>query len=114
MIKKLMLVLSLALVLCGGAFAAVDVNVADQPALESIVGIGPVRAKAILEERKKNGPFKDAADFATRVKGVGQKTLAKLQAGGLVIGKSTATAGKSDRDAKKKSDERSVKDSAKK
>ena len=75
MLKKLlMLCLALALSI-GAAFAAVDVNTADQTSLEAVKGLGPVKSKAIIDERTKNGPFKDADDLASRVKGLGAKSV---------------------------------------
>jgi competence protein ComEA len=89
MLKKL-LMLCLAFVLSmGAAFAAVDVNTADQAALESVKGLGPVKSKAIIDERTKNGPFKDADDLATRVKGLGTKSVTNLEQNGLTIGGSS-------------------------
>ncbi|WP_293034062.1 helix-hairpin-helix domain-containing protein [Paraburkholderia sp.] len=79
----------------GQAFAAVDVNTANEDALRGIKGIGPTRAKAILDERSAHGPFKDAADLAKRVKGMGGHTVERLQAEGLSLGPSNAQAGKS-------------------
>jgi len=66
------------------AFAAVDVNKANQADLESIKGIGPTIATKILDERKK-GSFKDWNDMITRVKGVGEKNAAKFSADGLTV-----------------------------
>ncbi|ASL42430.1 ComE operon protein 1 [Burkholderia sp. AD24] len=86
MLKKLlMLCVALALSLSAGFAAAVEVNSADQAALESVKGIGPVHAKAIIDERTKNGPFKDADDLAARVKGIGAKSVTNLEAAGLTI-----------------------------
>jgi competence protein ComEA len=95
MLKKLlMLCVALALSLSAGFAAAVEVNSADQATLETVKGIGPVHAKAIVDERTKNGPFKDADDLATRVKGLGTKSVANLEAAGLTInGSSTAPTG---------------------
>ncbi|TKC91538.1 helix-hairpin-helix domain-containing protein [Trinickia terrae] len=70
----------------GHAFAAVDVNTANEDALRGIKGIGPAKAKAILDERAAHGPFKDAADLSKRVKGLGGHTVEKLQGEGLAIG----------------------------
>ncbi|RKP52094.1 ComEA family DNA-binding protein [Trinickia fusca] len=70
----------------GQAFAAVDVNSADEAALRGIKGIGPAKAKAIVDERGAHGPFKDAADLGQRVKGLGGQTVERLQAEGLAIG----------------------------
>ena len=91
MLKKLlMLFVVLVLSLSAGFAAAVEVNSADQAALESVKGIGPVHAKAIIDERTKNGPFKDADDLANRVKGIGQKSVKNLEAAGLTINGSSA------------------------
>ena len=90
MLKKLlMLCLALALSM-GVAFAAVDVNTADQTSLEGVKGLGPVKSKAIIDERTKNGPFKDADDLANRVKGLGTKSVTNLEQAGLTIGGSSA------------------------
>ncbi|AXE92246.1 ComEA family DNA-binding protein [Paraburkholderia sp. 22099] len=91
MLKKLlMLCVALALSLSAGFAAAVEVNSADQAALESVKGIGPAHAKAIIEERSKNGPFKDADDLAARVKGIGSKSVVNLEGAGLTINGSSA------------------------
>jgi len=91
MLKKLlMLCVALVLSLSAGFATAVEVNSADQAALESVKGIGPVHAKAIIDERTKNGPFKDADDLATRVKGIGPKSVQNLEAAGLTINGSSA------------------------
>lgn len=73
----------------GHAYAKVEINSADQAALESVRGLGPSKAKAILLERKKNGPFKDATDLHTRVKGIGEKTVERLMQNGLTINNKT-------------------------
>jgi competence protein ComEA len=95
MLKKLlMLCLVLVLSLSAGFAAAVEVNSADQTTLETVKGIGPVHAKAIIDERTRNGPFKDADDLASRVKGLGTKSVTNLEAAGLTInGSSTAPTG---------------------
>jgi competence protein ComEA len=91
MLKKLlMLCVALALSLSAGFAADVEVNSADQAALETVKGIGPVHAKAIIDERTKNGPFKDADDLAARVKGIGTKSVTNLEAAGLTINGSSA------------------------
>ncbi|MDW9226841.1 helix-hairpin-helix motif family protein [Burkholderia cepacia] len=68
------------------AWAAVDVNTANEDALVGIKGIGPARAKAILDERGARGPFRNAEDLAARVKGMGGHTVERLQQEGLTIG----------------------------
>ncbi|RXV71012.1 helix-hairpin-helix domain-containing protein [Burkholderia stabilis] len=87
MLKKLlMLFVVLSLSLAAGLAAAVEVNTADQTTLESVKGLGPVKSKAIIDERTKNGPFKDADDLANRVKGLGTKSVGHLEENGLTIG----------------------------
>lgn len=55
--------------------------------------MGPATARNIIDERNKRGPYKDAADLAERVSGIGPKSVAKLQDAGLAIGaKGTAAA----------------------
>jgi competence protein ComEA len=61
------------------------VNKADAAALDSVKGVGPAMSKKILDERTKNGDFKDWADFQKRVKGVGDKNAAKLSHAGLQV-----------------------------
>lgn len=62
----------------GPAGGAVDLNTADQAALEALPGIGPVTAAAILEWRAANGRF-TSVDQLTEVKGIGPATLADLR-----------------------------------
>jgi competence protein ComEA len=90
MLKKLLMLCFAFMLSIGSAFAAVDVNTADQAALDSVKGLGPVKSKAIVDERTKNGPFKDADDLANRVKGLGTKSVANLEQNGLTIGGSSA------------------------
>ncbi len=66
------------------AFAAVDINKANQAELETVKGIGPAIAGKMLEERKK-GNFKDWPDMIERVKGVGDGNAAKFSAEGLTV-----------------------------
>lgn len=94
MLRKLLFALAALAASMGFAFAAVDLNKADQAALDSVKGIGPKTSKAILDERKKGGEFKDWSDFQKRVKGVGGKSSDKLSQEGVTInGKSKANAG---------------------
>lgn len=85
MLKKLILVIAAFIATMGFAFAQVDVNKADQAALDGVKGIGPKISKTIIDERKKGGDFKDWADFEKRVKGIGEKNSAKLSQAGLVV-----------------------------
>ncbi len=80
------LLLTLTGLLFAAAAWAVDVNTAHQAALESLKGLGPAQAAAIIAERDKNGPYKDVHDLATRVKGVRDKKVQALMQAGLTIG----------------------------
>lgn len=62
----------------GLALALVDINSASETQLETLPGIGPGKAQAIVEYRQANGPFK-SIDELGRVKGIGDKTLAELR-----------------------------------
>lgn len=84
MFKKLLLAIATFIATMGFAFAQVDVNKADQAALDGIKGIGPAISKAIIEERKK-GDFKDWSDLEKRVKGVGEKNSVKFSQAGLTV-----------------------------
>eukprot|EP01037_Dinobryon_pediforme_P023158 gene23158-24523_t len=84
MLKKIVAGLFGLVIVMAAALAQVDVNKADQAALDGIKGIGPTRSKAILEERKK-GAFKDWGDFENRVSGIGEKSATKLSDAGLTV-----------------------------
>ncbi|MFZ4527585.1 MAG: ComEA family DNA-binding protein [Undibacterium curvum] len=85
MLKKLFFAVAALMFSMGFAFADVDVNKGDQAALDGIKGLGPAKSKAIIDERTKNGSFKDWADFESRVKGIGEKTGTKLSEAGLTV-----------------------------
>ena len=54
----------------------VNVNSADAESIAAeLKGVGLSKAKAIVEYRKKHGPFRSAEDL-TLVKGIGERTLA--------------------------------------
>lgn len=58
----------------------VNLNTADAEALESgLIGIGKVKAQAIVDHRKANGPFA-SVDELLEVKGIGAATLEKNRA----------------------------------
>jgi len=58
--------------------AKVNLNTADQAALEALPGIGPGTASDIIEYRVAHGPFKQAEDIMN-VKGIGRKTFEKIR-----------------------------------
>ena len=75
--RYLLLVLALSTSAHAAKDGIVDVNAADAAALEAhIVGVGAARAALIVTERAA-GPFKDCADLAERVKGIGPTTCTK-------------------------------------
>lgn len=85
MLKKSLLFIASFIMAAGLAFAQVDVNKADQAALDGVRGIGPTTSKRILDERQKGGSFKDWNDLQSRVKGIKDKSAAKLSANGLTV-----------------------------
>jgi len=54
-----------------------NINTADQAQLETLPGIGPSKATAIIEYRIANGPFSTPNSIAN-VKGIGEKTYEQL------------------------------------
>jgi competence protein ComEA len=58
--------------------AMISVNSADQIALETIPGIGPVTAAAIIEHRERVGPF-SSVDELIDVSGIGPATLEAIR-----------------------------------
>lgn len=56
----------------------VNINTASQSELESVPGIGPATARAIIDHRTQNGPF-GQVDELIDVPGIGPKTLERLR-----------------------------------
>lgn len=52
----------------------VNINTADAARLQTLPGIGKVRAEQIIAEREENGPFRFPEDIL-RVSGIGEGTL---------------------------------------
>lgn len=86
--KKVLGSLLACLLFSVSAWAAVDLNAATQSELEAVKGIGPAKAKAIVDHRAKNGPFKSVDDLAG-VKGFGKASVAKLK-GEVAVGSEAA------------------------
>jgi len=78
--KKIVLVWFAACLMAfaGLAAAVVDLNAATVSELDAVKGIGPAKAKAIIDYRDKNGPFKSVDDLKG-VKGFGAKSIEKLR-----------------------------------
>lgn len=62
----------------GVADGVVDLNLADDAALQTLPGVGPATAAAILAWRDENGRFRSVDDLLG-VPGIGPKTLEKLR-----------------------------------
>jgi competence protein ComEA len=62
----------------------VNVNTADAETLsEALQGVGPNKARAIVEYRQKHGPFRSPDDLSL-VKGIGEHTV-ELNRGNILI-----------------------------
>ncbi|MCB6184800.1 helix-hairpin-helix domain-containing protein [Leeia sp. TBRC 13508] len=77
------------------AMAAVNINTATEAQLETLKGIGPAKAKAILEHRTKNGPFK-SIEALKDVKGIGEATFNSIKGEISTSGATMPPAGKPD------------------
>lgn len=89
--RRLPLVLLLFLLLPTFAYAAVvNINTADAALLDTLPGIGPTKAAAIVDYRESHGPFKHIEDIQ-EVSGIGPSTFAKLSSQITVSEVKTAT-----------------------
>ncbi|HRE12878.1 MAG TPA: helix-hairpin-helix domain-containing protein, partial [Usitatibacteraceae bacterium] len=98
--KKLVALFAALVAYAGMAFAAVNINSATKEQLESLDGIGPVKAQAIVDYRKKNGPFKTLEDVK-KVDGVGDATFDKIKKDIALSGTTTVPAAAAKADDKK-------------
>jgi competence protein ComEA len=67
----------------------VNINDASADELERLPGVGPAKAKAIVEHRRSH-PFHRVDDL-TKVKGIGKKTFARLRPYLTLVGATTLT-----------------------
>ncbi len=91
--RALGLMAGLLLAASGGWAAAerVDINRADAATLARVLeGVGPNKAKAIVEYRRRHGPFRRPEDLA-RVRGIGRKTVERNR-DRILVGKGTGRA----------------------
>ncbi len=90
--KRLLAIFVALMAIAGLALGAVNVNTATQSELEALHGIGPVKAKAIIDYRAKHGPFKSFEDL-DKVPGIGKATLEKMRPDVTLSGATTGVAG---------------------
>jgi competence protein ComEA len=88
-LRALVLALPLALATASAALSGVvNVNTASAEELSLLPGVGPARARSIVELREKRGGFKRVEDLL-EVKGIGEAGLAKLRPFVALEGKTT-------------------------
>src|SRR5450759_2753249 len=85
---KRFLLLLVTLLFSALALAAVNINTATKEDLESLPEIGPVKAQAIIDYRKANGPFKTPEDIM-KVSGIKEGTFGTVKGMISVSGTST-------------------------
>lgn len=56
----------------------ININTATAEELETLKGIGPAKAEAIVSYREQNGPFSSVEELVN-VTGIGEKTLANIR-----------------------------------
>jgi competence protein ComEA len=62
----------------GGPASPVDLNTATLEQLDTLPGIGPSTAQAVIDHRTANGPFRSVDDLL-EVRGIGESKLAQLR-----------------------------------
>lgn len=87
------------LVLPAAAAAAVNFNTAQQSELQRLSGMSPAKAKAVIEHRHQNGPYRTWEDLE---KVVDEKTLEKIKPHVAFNGPPYEPPPKPDKKAKKK------------
>ncbi len=72
-----------------GIVGVININTASAEQLELLPGVGPARARAIVEHRSAQGAFKRPEDL-TQVKGIGERAFERLRPHVATSGKTTA------------------------
>jgi competence protein ComEA len=86
---KRLLFLLLCILASASAWSAININTATSQELQTLRGIGPSKARAIIEHRKQHGPFKTTQELVN-VPGIGEKTLRRLEKDLILSGPSVA------------------------
>jgi len=77
-IRYVVICLALALISVVAQAQMIDINTATATELETLKGIGPAKAKAIVEYRTAHGAFQSVDDLA-KVPGIGTKILGDIK-----------------------------------
>lgn len=87
--SRLLQLIMVFFVFSGTVCASVDINTASQAELEALKGIGPAKAKAIVEYRSQKGLFSSIDDLE-KVSGIGAGTINQIRSE-LTVGDAPVT-----------------------
>lgn len=90
MASRFLLFLAGSLLWAGLVLAQINVNSASKEQLDSLKGIGPVKAQAIIDYRRQHGPF-NSVDELEKVPGIGPETLKDIRGKVMVSGPAATT-----------------------
>ena len=90
MASRFLLFLAGSLLWAGLALAQININSASKEQLDSLKGIGPVKAQAIIDYRRQHGPF-NSVDELEKVPGIGPETLKDIRGKVMVSGPAATT-----------------------
>lgn len=113
--KKICFAVLFVLFMTVTAYAEININTATKDELNSLAGIGPIKAEAIVKHRQEKGPFK-SIDELKNVYGIGDKLFDQIKSD-VTVGsldavaevKSTAEANATTAQAEVKAQEKVVK-----